>query len=114
MEGVRMAGENFVRISGRVLRDEDARYVREGLSIIDFALAVEDPDGERPVYVDCYGTNDACKTLGGFVEENEELVVEGHLTFRTFTTKGGQRRSGVVVYVESVDYADNDDEMGMI
>lgn len=109
-----MAGENFVRISGRVLRDEDARYVREGLSIIDFALAVEDPDGERPVYVDCYGTNDACKTLGGFVEENEELVVEGHLTFRTFTTKGGQRRSGVVVYVESVDYADNDDEMGMI
>lgn len=104
-----MAGENFVRISGSVLRDEDARYVRAGLKIIDFALAVDDPDGERPVYVDCYGTNDACDTLGGFVEEGEELIVEGHLTFRTFTTKNGQRRSGTVVYVESVDYASGDD-----
>ena len=109
-----MAGENFVRISGYVLRDEDARDVRSGLRIIDFALAVDDPDGERPVYVDCYGTNEACNQLGGFVEEGEELVVEGHMTFRTFTTKSGQRRFGTVVYVESVDYVDNDDELGMI
>lgn len=96
---------NFVRVRGRVLRNEEERVVRAGLRIIDFALAVDDPDGDRPVYVDCYGTNEACQTLGGYVDEGEELMVEGHLTFRTFTAKNGQRRSGTVVYVEKVVYA---------
>ena len=95
---------NFVRIRGKVLRNEDERPVRAGLKIIDFALVVDDPDGERPVYVDCYGTNDTCNALDGFVEEGDELAIEGHLTFRTFTTRNGQRRSGMVVYVERVTF----------
>lgn len=93
---------NYVRVRGRVLRDETARRVRSGLRIIDFALAVEDTDGDRDVYVDCYGTNETCDTLGGFVSAGEELLVDGHMTFRTFTTNTGQRRSGVVVFVENV------------
>lgn len=107
MEGVGMAGGNYVSVRGRVLRDERERFVRDGLSVIDFTLAVDYPDGDKPVYVDCYGCNDACDALDGFVEAGEVISVEGYLTFRTYTTKSGQRRSGMVVYAESVVAADS-------
>ena len=109
-----MADGNFVSIRGRVLRDADEKYVRAGLRVIDFTLAVDHPDNDKPVYVDCYGLNDACDALGGYVNAGEQISVEGHLSFRTYTSKSGQRRSGMVVYAERVDYVDNGDEMGMI
>jgi single-stranded DNA-binding protein len=100
--------ENEVIIAGSVLRYAESRQIRSGLRIIDFTLSVNDPDGERDVYVDCYGTNELCDMVGDHVDEGDVLQVTGHLTYRTFTDQRGQKRSGLVVCAESAVAPSND------
>jgi hypothetical protein len=93
---------NEVRVFGRVKRDSDADRVREGMSVLDFTLEVEDGGG-RPVYVDCMATSPIVEDVfGGGVDAGEDIGVEGRLTFRTYTNGIGRKVSGLIVFVEGV------------
>lgn len=97
--------DNYVRIVGTVKRSVEAREIRSGLSALDLTLVVDGVGGERPTFVDCvvYDQQIVREQLEGFVEEGETYMVEGHLTFRSFTQSNGVMRTGLVVYVESME-----------
>ena len=90
---------NSVHVIGRVKRDARAVAVREGLSVLNFALVVE-MEGEKPLYVDCAAYGDAAESLDGYVECGEVLSVDGWLSHRTYTGGDGRVRTSMVVMVE--------------
>lgn len=92
--------DNKVHVEGTVKRDASAVSPRASLRVMDFCLVVRDVDGAPDVFVDCFATKEAVDMLDGFVSEGERLGVDGHLTFRTYTTDNGRKRSGLVVQVE--------------
>ena len=93
---------NYVHIVGRCMRSADANKIREGLSALNFSLAVPDFGNDRDVFVDCIAYGEAVEDLEGFVSEGETLHIEGHLSFRSFTDTRGFRRTGRVVIVDKV------------
>ena len=97
--------ENYVRLVGTVKRDSDASETKQGRSVLDLTLVVDGIGTERPTFVDCvvYDQTIVDQQLEGFVEAGEEFVVEGHLTFRSRTSPSGVMRSGLVVYVDSME-----------
>ena len=100
-----MARDNYVRIVGTAKYDSEAREIREGLMVLNFTLVVDGVGNERPTFVDCvaYDQHIVREQMEGFVEAGEEFEVEGHLTFRSFTQSNGVLRSGMVVYVDSME-----------
>lgn len=100
-----MERDNYVRLVGTVKRDSDANETGNGRSALDFTLVVSGIGNERPTYVDCVAYDQLIveQQLEGFVEAGEVLEVEGHLTFRSYTKPNGMMRSGLVVYVDSVE-----------
>lgn len=95
--------DNFVHMRGTVKRDAEARTVRDGLPILDFTLVVPSGDTARDVYVDCVAYGDVVEDTEGFVEEGEEVTVEGRMGFRTWTDSYGNRKRGCIVVANSIE-----------
>lgn len=103
----REVGDNFVYVCGRAKRSAEARHVRNGLVMMDFALAVDELDG-KDCYVDCVAKSSVCEELGNYVEEGEVIAVSGRLCHRSWTDPSGTRRTGKVVMVDNVEYLEED------
>ena len=87
---------NRVHVEGVVKRDARANEVRNGVRLLDFCLVVKAEEGPD-TYVDVFAPTGASDGLNGFVREGEAIGVDGFLTFRTYTSETGRKRSGLVV-----------------
>lgn len=101
--------DNFVHIVGEVKHDSEAVTVRQGLRMMDFCLVVKDFATGKDVFVDCFASDEVVESLEGFVSEGETLEVTGHLTYRTVTTKYGNRISRLYVFAEEVNDMEDED-----
>lgn len=91
---------NLVRLVGNIKRDEQAVELPDGTKILDFAVAVQGQDGRWDVF-DCRATNrdGVVDALDGYVQEGEEIAIEGRLEKRTSTDE--QRVAGSLVRVKN-------------
>lgn len=89
-----------MRLVGNIKRDAEAVESPNGTKILDFAVAVQSPDGRWDVF-DCRCTNKdgVVDALDGYVQEGEEIALEGRLEKRTSTDE--QRVAGTLVRVKN-------------
>lgn len=92
---------NFVKLTGTVKRDSSAMEIRSNFNVLDFCLVTPTVDAED-VFVDCFAFGAVCDELEGKVFAGERLTVTGTLTYRTYTTCFGKKKTGIVVNVDSV------------
>lgn len=92
---------NYVRLVGSVKRDASQEWIRKGLPVLNFCIAVQG-DGDKSVYIDCIAYGETVEDFEGFVEAGEILEVEGYISFRTYTTTQGKKRTMQYVHVESM------------
>lgn len=92
---------NYVRLVGKVKRDASSELIRKGLPVLNFCLEVQ-ADGEKSVYVDCIAYGETVEMFEGFVNGGERLVVEGYLSFRSYTGTDGVRKTMQFVHVDSM------------
>jgi single-strand DNA-binding protein len=106
-----MANFNKVLLIGRLTRDPQLSYTPSQTAVVDFGLAVNrkwtSRDGEsreETCFVDCRAFGRQAENINKYLSKGRQLLVEGRLTFDSWTAQDGTKRSKHRVTVESFQF----------
>ncbi|MCE5340932.1 MAG: single-stranded DNA-binding protein [Planctomycetaceae bacterium] len=106
-----MANFNKVILLGNLTRDPQLSYLPNQTAVVDFGLAINrtwtGQDGQKKeevCFVDCRTFGKPAETINKYCKKGKPLMVEGRLTFDSWTGKDGQKHSRHRVTVESFQF----------
>jgi len=114
-----MAGFNKVFLMGNLTRDPQLSYLPSQTAVVDFGLAVNrrwtSRDGEKKedtCFVDCRAFGPQAETINKYMNKGRPILVEGRLTFESWTSQDGTKRSRHRVTVESFHFLPRSSDAG--
>jgi len=114
-----MANFNKVFLMGNLTRDPQLSYLPSQTAVVDFGLAVNrrwtGRDGEKreeTCFVDCQAFGRQAENINKYMSKGRALFVEGRLTFNSWTTQDGTKRSRHKVTVENFQFLGASGERG--
>ena len=90
---------NIVILVGRIGKDAEVRKTKDGKSVCDFSVAVDEND--RTTWVPCVVWNHTADFMGRYVKKGTLLAIEGSIQSRT-VEKGGFKSTEVKVLCRRV------------
>ena len=106
-----MANFNKVLLIGNLTRDPQLSYLPSQSAVVDFGLAVNrrwtGKDGEKKeetCFVDCTSFGRQAETINKYLTKGRPVLVEGRLTFNSWTAQDGTKRSRLKVTVENFQF----------
>lgn len=106
-----MANFNKVLLIGNLTRDPQLSYLPSQTAVVDFGLAVNrrwtGKDGEKredTCFIDCRAFGRQAENINKYLSKGRPLLVEGRLTFDSWTTQDGAKRSRHRVTVENFQF----------
>ena len=102
---------NRIILIGRLVRDVELRYTRNGLPVGRFTLAVDRPfttqDGERETdFIDIVVWRKQAENCAQFLGKGRLVAVEGRLQIRSYDDQNGIRRKAAEVVADQVHFLD--------
>ncbi|MBI4666819.1 MAG: single-stranded DNA-binding protein [Nitrospinae bacterium] len=103
-----MASLNKVILIGNLTRDPELRYTPSGMAVAKFGLAVNDrfKQGEewkeRVNFIDIVVWGKQGENCSEYLSKGRPVCVEGRLSYSTWETEDGQKRSKLEVVAERV------------
>jgi len=106
-----MANFNKVILLGNLTRDPQLSYLPSQTAVVDFGLAMNrkwtGQDGQQrdeTCFVDCRAFGKPAETINKYCKKGKPLLVEGRLTFDSWTGQDGVKKSKLRVTVESFQF----------
>jgi len=106
-----MAGFNKVLLMGNLTRDPQLSYTPNQTAVVDFGLAINrrrtGQDGtqrQETCFVDCRAFGRQAENINKYLTKGRLILVEGRLTFESWTAQDGTRRSKHRVTVENFQF----------
>jgi single-strand DNA-binding protein len=106
-----MANFNKVILIGNLTRDPQLSYLPSQTAVVDFGLATnrkwKAQDGqqrEEVCFVDCRTFGKPAETINKYCKKGRPLMVEGRLTYDSWTGKDGVKKSKLRVTVETFQF----------
>jgi len=106
-----MANFNKVILLGNLTRDPQLSYLPSQTPVVDFGLATNrrwtGQDGqqrEETCFVDCRAFGKPAETINKYCKKGRLLLVEGRLTFDSWTGQDGTKRSKLRITVEGFQF----------
>lgn len=106
-----MANFNKVLLLGNFTRDPQLSYTPSQTAVVDFGLAInrrwKGQDGtqkEETCFVDCRGFGRIAENINKYCKKGRPLLVEGRLTYDSWTAQDGSKRSRLRVTVENFQF----------
>jgi single-strand DNA-binding protein len=111
MKGLGMAGFNKVLLMGNLTRDPQLSYTPTQTAVVDFGLAVNrrwtskgGESKEETCFVDCRAFGRQAENINKYLTKGRPVFVEGRLTFDSWTSQDGTKRSKHRVTVETFQF----------
>lgn len=102
---------NKVILAGRLTRDPELTYTTSKTPVANFGMATnrkwKGQDGnskEETCYVDLTAFGRQAETITKYVKKGSPLLVEGRLTFESWTAQDGTKRNRLKVTVEGFQF----------
>jgi single-strand DNA-binding protein len=106
-----MSSFNKVLLMGNLTRDPQLSYLPSQTAVVDFGLAVNrrwtGRDGEKKdetCFVDCRAFGRQAENINKYLSKGRPVFVEGRLTFDSWTSQDGTKRSKHRVTVENFQF----------
>lgn len=106
-----MANFNKVILMGNLTRDPQLSYLPSQTAVVDFGIATNrkwtGQDGQQrdeACFVDCRAFGKPAETINKYCRKGKPLMLEGRLTFDSWTGKDGTKRSKLRVTVENFQF----------
>jgi single-strand DNA-binding protein len=106
-----MANFNKVILLGNFTRDPQLSYLPSQTAVVDFGLAVNrnwtGSDGQKKeevCFVDCRAFGKPAETINKYCKKGRPLLVEGRLTYDSWTGKDGVKKNKLRVTVETFQF----------
>ena len=103
-----MASMNKVILIGNLTRDPELRYTQSGMAIAKFGLAVNekfkqgDEWKEKANFIDIVVWGKQGENCSEYLSKGRQVGIEGRLSYSTWETDDGQKRSKLEVVGEKV------------
>lgn len=103
-----MASLNKVILIGNLTRDPELRYTQSGMAIAKFGLAVNerfkqgDEWKEKANFIDIVVWGKQGENCSEYLSKGRQVGIEGRLSYSTWETDDGQKRSKLEVVGEKV------------
>ncbi len=103
-----MASLNKVILIGNLTRDPELRYTQSGMAIAKFGLAVNerfkqgDEWKEKANFIDIVVWGKQGENCSEYLSKGRQAGIEGRLSYSTWETDDGQKRSKLEVVAEKV------------
>lgn len=103
-----MASMNKVILIGNLTRDPELRYTQSGMAIAKFGLAVNekfkqgDDWKEKVNFIDIVVWGKQGENCSEYLAKGRQAAIEGRLSYSTWETDDGQKRSKLEVVAEKV------------
>ncbi len=106
-----MSNFNKVLLMGNFTRDPQLTYLPSQTAVVDFGLAVnrrwksrEGEDKDETCFVDCRMFGKRAEVINKYCKKGNPLFIEGRLTFDSWTSQDGTKRSKLRVTVENFEF----------
>ena len=106
-----MANFNKVILMGNLTRDPQLSYLPSQTAVVDFGIATNrrwtGQDGqqrEEVCFVDCRAFGKPAETINKYCKKGRPLMLEGRLTFDSWTGQDGVKKSKLRVTVENFQF----------
>ncbi len=106
-----MANFNKVILLGRLTRDPQLSYLPSQTAVVDIGLATgrkwTGQDGqqkEETCFVDCRMFGKRAEVINKYLKKGDPIFIEGRLTFDSWTSQDGAKRSKLRVTIESFEF----------
>ena len=106
-----MANFNKVLLIGNLTRDPQLTYLPSQTAVVDFGLAVnrrwkgkDGQDKDETCFIDCRAFGRPAETINKYLTKGRPVLVEGRLTFDSWTAQDGSKRSKHRVTVENFQF----------
>lgn len=106
-----MANVNKVILIGNLTRDPELRYTPGGTAVAEFGMAVnrnfKSQSGEQreeTTFVDIVAWARQAETINQYLSKGRQVYIEGRLTYDSWQTQEGQKRSRLRVTVENFQF----------
>lgn len=105
-----MANLNKVFLMGNLTRDVDLRFTPSGAAVASFGLAINrkykqgEEWKEETCFVDITVWGKQAENCAQYISKGQGVMVEGRLSFRTWETEEGQKRSKLDVVAINVQF----------
>jgi len=106
-----MANFNKVILAGNLTRDPQLSYLPSQTAVVNFGLAInrqwKGQDGQMKqevCFVDCRSFGKPAETINKYCKKGKPLLVEGRLTFDSWTGKDGVKKSKLYVTAETFQF----------
>ena len=104
---------NKIVLMGRLTRNPEKRYTRQGTPVASFSLAVErdykEQGGDkRPTdFIDCTAWRGSADLVSKYFTKGRMAAVEGRLQMEEWTDEHGNKRRSAKVVVDNIYFADS-------
>lgn len=104
-----MANYNKVILAGNITRDFEVRYTDSEVAVISNTIAVNRKfnNKDETTFVDFTAFGKAAETMNQYLSKGSSVLIEGRLHLNQWTAQEGQKRSKLVVIVESFQFLDS-------
>jgi len=109
-----MSSYNKVLLMGNLTRDIEMRYTANNLAIAKMGLAVNrnftTKDGEKReevTFVDCEAFGRTAEVMQQYLRKGRPVFIEGRLKLDQWDDKDGNKRSRMMVVIESFQFIDS-------
>lgn len=109
-----MANLNKVMLMGNLTRDPETRHTQGGNSITNLSVAVNrkyktgtGETKEEVTFVDCEAWGKTGEAIAQYLCKGRGIFIEGRLRLNQWETEGGEKRSKLMVSVESFQFTDS-------
>ena len=84
---------NSLTLAGNLTTDPVLRTLPDGRSVCDMRLAVNDQNGQPPLYIDVATFGASAEACAKYLTKGRSVAVTGRLVYREWDAEDGSRRS---------------------
>jgi len=95
---------NVLCISGRLVRDSELRFLKDGKQVLSFSVASNSGYGEskKTNYFECSIFGARGEKLADYMKKGQEVAVSGEITLNEYQTTEGETKASLRVRVNDI------------
>lgn len=95
---------NKTMLLGRVTKDIELKFGKDGMAIAKFSVAVNRMKKGEVDYPNCIAFGKTAETIANYIKKGSQIGIEGHIQTGSYTNKDGHKVYTTDVIVDRFDF----------
>ena len=98
-----MRDTNITILTGRLTRDPEMRYTKEGKAVCSFSIACNDSK-EKVNYFDCQAWEKTAEIITEYCKKGNKILITGRMNQQRWDDQDGKKHSKIIINVSNFEF----------